>query len=186
MRRYIAYILTAVLLMGILVGCGQQGNQPSTPVNNNVPTKTTESNTATEGNHATEGNQPTQDIQATEATGIGDATDPTATESNCAHLLSAQWTVTERATCTNEGNRYKTCSLCNEKVSEIIPRLDHEPGTWKQVPGKVSTCSQEGQQYQTCRQCDEILLYVNMEKKAHTLNAAGDKCTVCGEVLAKG
>ena len=186
-RKCIAYILTVAALLSLLAGCGKQANQPSMPSgNSNIANQNTESNKATESNQTTEATKATESNQATNATEATGATEVTdATESDCIHILGAQWTVTERATCTNEGSRYKTCVLCGDKVAEKIAKLDHEPGTWKQVKGKDATCSQEGQQYQACRQCEEIIIYINTEKKPHTPNALGTKCTVCGEAIPK-
>lgn len=188
-RRIIAYILTVAALLGLLAGCGKKDDQPSVPstgsntaTKNTEATKTTESTKATETTKATEA---TQNTEATSATNATDATETTATEASCIHVLGTKWTVTEKATCTNEGSRYKTCTLCGDKVAETIAKLEHEPGPWKQVKGKESTCKQEGQQYLACRQCDEILIYANIEKKPHTPNATGDKCTVCGEAIPK-
>jgi len=185
-RKIIAYILTVAALLGLLAGCGKKDDQPSVPsTGNNTPIQNTESNKATESNKVTESTKGTEATQGTEATSATDATETTATESSCIHILGTQWTVTERATCTNEGSRYKTCTLCGDKVAEKIAKLEHEPGTWKQVKGKEATCKQEGQQYQACRQCEEIIIYANTEKLPHTPNAAGDKCKVCGEAIPK-
>lgn len=186
-RKIIAYILTVAALLGLLAGCGKKDDQPSVPsTGSNTPVQNTESNKATESNKVTESTKGTEATQGTEVTSATDATETTATESSCIHILGAKWTVTASATCTSEGSRYKTCTLCGDKVAEAIPQLDHQlSGTWKQVKGKEATCKQEGQQYQACVQCDEIVIYINTEKKAHTPNAAGDKCKVCGEAIPK-
>lgn len=182
-RKIIAYILAVVTLLGLLTGCGKEDDKPSVPsTGSNTATKNTEATKTTESTQTTEVTQTTA-TQATEVTTATDATE--ATKPSCIHILGTKWTVTEKATCTNEGSRYKTCTLCGDKVAESIPKLDHEPGQWKQVKGKEASCKQEGQQYQACRQCEEIIIYINTEKKPHTPNAAGDKCTVCGEAIPK-
>lgn len=186
-RKIIAYILAVVTLMGLLAGCGKEDKKPSVPSgNSNAATKNTEANKATESNKTTEATQTTEPNKATENTEATTATEVTeVTTPSCIHVLGATWTVTERATCTNEGSRYKTCTLCGDKVAEKIAKLEHEPGSWKQVKGKEASCKQEGQQYQACRQCEEIIIYANTEKLPHTPNAAGDKCKVCGEAIPK-
>ncbi|MBR2937634.1 MAG: hypothetical protein IKB80_03970 [Oscillospiraceae bacterium] len=186
-RKIIAYILTVAALLGLLAGCGKKDDQPSVPstdgsntaTKNTESTKTTESTKATETTKATE---VTEATQATEATSATEATETATTEAPCIHILGTKWTVTEKATCTNEGSRYKTCTLCGDKVAETIPMLEHEPGPWKQVKGKEATCTKEGVQYQACRQCEEIIIYINTEKKPHTPDATG-KCKDCKEVL---
>ena len=161
LRKIIAYILTVAALLGLLTGCGGEKQDPTLP-GGNASTKATESNKSTEATQNNESTKATESNQATEATDATAASDATeATESSCIHVLGTTWTVTERATCTNEGSRYKTCTLCGDKVAETIAKLEHEPGSWKQVKGKEATCSQEGQQYQTCRQCEEIIIYAN-------------------------
>ncbi len=185
-RKLIAYILTVAALLGLLAGCGKKDDQPDVPStgNSNASTQNTQSNKATETTKTTEATKATENTQDTQVTENTTATDVTEdTKPSCIHTLGTQWTVTERATCTNEGSRYKTCTLCGDKVAEKIAKLDHEPGTWKQVKGKEATCKQEGQQYQVCRQCEEVIIYINTEKLPHTPNAAGDKCKVCGEAI---
>lgn len=187
-RKIIAYILTVAALLGLLAGCGKKDDQPSVPStgSSDTATKSTESTKTTESTKATEATKATevtQNTEATSATNATDATETTATESNCIHILGTKWTVTEKATCTNEGSRYKTCTLCGDKVAETIAQLEHEPGPWKQVKDKEATCKQEGVQYQACRQCEEIIIYINTEKKPHTPDATGEKCKVCGEAI---
>ncbi len=182
-RKIIAYILAVVTLLGLLTGCGKKDEQPTLPAGNNAANQNTEATKTTDGTQATEATKATEATQATTATDATQATDATeVTKPTCIHMLGTEWKVTVQATCTDEGSRYKTCTLCGDKVAETIPKLDHVPDPWQQDKGKEATCKQEGVMYQKCHNCDKILIYINTEKLPHTPN--GDNCKVCGEALS--
>lgn len=64
------------------------------------------------------------------------------------------WVVTKEASCTEDGEREKVCSVCEEKITETIEKghkwnksytVDLEP-----------TCTEEGSESIHCSRCDEI------------------------------
>ena len=103
------------------------------------------------------------------------------------------WTVVKEATEDEEGLKEKLCSVCNDKVTETIPTLEH---THKYTDNVVeATCTEDGYTEHICACGDK---YTDSEVKAgHTeevlpAKAAtcteeglteGKKCSACGEVL---
>ena len=59
--------------------------------------------------------------------------------------------------CTAEGTVTMQCTLCGETKEETLPALGHTP---EEIPGEEPTCEKEGM-------------------------TAGEKCTVCGEILTE-
>ena len=66
-----------------------------------------------------------------------------------------EWQTTRPATCTTDGERVRTCSLCNEVETEAIPAGDelHEWGDWKVAT--TPTNEEPGVQARTCSVCGE-------------------------------
>ncbi len=62
------------------------------------------------------------------------------------------------ATCTEDGVRYLTCSICNEATSQVIPATGHSYG--EVVVTKPATCTEEGTTAQTCANCGDVLTAV--------------------------
>ena len=66
----------------------------------------------------------------------------------------SEWNVTKEATCTGNGSRERTCSICNYKEIEDIPALGHE---MVHTPAKDATCTEAGNiEYWTCSRCGEM------------------------------
>lgn len=98
----------------------------------------------------------------------------------CDHVWS-DWTVTKEATCTEEGEKTRTCSLCGEVETAKIPMIPHDFVGW---------CKDEGKHWHECSMCGQIF-----DEAAHTwgswktIKPATDTedgtkvrlCTVCGE-----
>ena len=94
------------------------------------------------------------------------------------------WVETKPATCTDKGERIKTCTVCNYVVKEEIPILGHKPTTTFE--------SDDISHWHTCETCGEIL-----DKTPHTFGdwiitkpatctEKGEKtktCTVCNHVI---
>lgn len=104
--------------------------------------------------------------------------------------------ITQEATCTVNGKRLISCSVCNDTYEEEIEALGHDKGEW--VTSKSSTCTEKGEEVVTCIRCEEILESRETEPLGHkqgkmtatkkaTLFSKGlkeTKCITCGEVLA--
>ena len=71
------------------------------------------------------------------------------------------WKVIKNATCDEEGLEERVCSVCGEKETKVIPKLEHN---WVEISRKEPTATEDG--------------YIEY------------KCTVCGdtrrEILPKG
>lgn len=64
----------------------------------------------------------------------------------------SEWTVTQAATCTEDGEHERTCATCNEKETEVITSSGHEFGEWK--PTTAATCTAGGEDTRKCNHCD--------------------------------
>ncbi|MBQ8742142.1 MAG: hypothetical protein IJZ03_02085 [Clostridia bacterium] len=100
-------------------------------------------------------------------------------DSNASHSFG-DWIVTEEATTTAEGSRYRTCSVCSYKQTETIPMVSHTHtfGGWKSnatshwkecncgqkdsnashsfgdwIVTEEASTSAEGSRYRTCVEC---------------------------------
>lgn len=64
------------------------------------------------------------------------------------------WTVTKAATCTEPGEKTRTCTLCNEEETQVIPANGaHSWGEWKTI--QEATCTTNGVQERECSLCHE-------------------------------
>ena len=65
-----------------------------------------------------------------------------------------EWTVEKAATCTENGSKYRTCTVpgCTEKETEVITALGHDMGEWKVT--KEATCTEKGTETKECARCE--------------------------------
>ncbi len=63
----------------------------------------------------------------------------------------SEWIITKEATCKEEGEKYKVCSVCSEKIIEIIPYDRIKVYTEK------ATCFKDGYNVYYCKKCDEYI-----------------------------
>jgi len=100
------------------------------------------------------------------------------------------------ASCEKDGIQVRTCTVCGEEITEVIPRIGHKmPETW--VVTKQPTCTVDGEQQRVCENgCGHREKQVISAKghtkggwetvKQPTCTAAGSKvqrCTVCKTVV---
>ena len=80
-----------------------------------------------------------------------------------------EWEETDRteATCTEEGQITKVCTLHGEKETETIPATGHTPGEWEVT--KAATAVAEGIQEQKCTVCDTVLQTKKIAKLKATI-----------------
>ena len=117
----------------------------------------------------------------------------------CSHYWKES-KVLAQPTCTEEGSRELTCTVCGEVKTESIPATGHEWASTYTVD-KAATCTAEGSESIHCTQCGEVKPGSSraIAKKAHTY---GDwtvkteptctktgvkerKCSVCGDVITE-
>ena len=103
-----------------------------------------------------------------------------------------EWTITEEASCTKDGEKVRVCSLCNKTETETIPATGHTEVIDKAVE---ATCTKTGlTEGKHCSVCDAIIkAQKTVPAKGHkyvdtvvkpTYTAKGytlHKCSVCGE-----
>ncbi len=68
------------------------------------------------------------------------------------------------ATCEKSGSRYKVCSACSDKVTETIPKLEHE---YESVV-TPSSCVNEGYTTHTCINCGDDYIDSNTPALGHS------------------
>ena len=105
------------------------------------------------------------------------------------HSFSA-WTVTKEATCTEEGEETRSCSVCGATETRPVERKAHDLNNVK----IDSTCTVAGVSYDVCSECQQTFNYVTLPLAAHTFGEwtvtkeatafeFGEKvriCSVCG------
>lgn len=63
------------------------------------------------------------------------------------------WVIVKEATCTEEGLRTQTCTVCGDVLEEVIKATGHTFGEWEVTT--PATCETEGQETRTCADCNE-------------------------------
>ncbi len=112
----------------------------------------------------------------------------------CKHQFVEE--VTKAATCTEEGEKTLTCSLCGETQTEVIAALGHDFAT-RFTTDLVATCAAEGQKSKHCSRCDAVTEVTVIAKADHeweetytvdkeaTCTENGQRsyhCEVCGAI----
>ncbi len=114
---------------------------------------------------------------------------------NGQHIESEDYTVETEPTCLKDGLKYKTCSVCGEKLEDTIintPRLEHQ----FEITDNTATCTKSGKGNYTCTLCgiDYKTLrteplghdYVSHIKTAATCGNTGIEefiCSRCGDTF---
>ena len=114
------------------------------------------------------------------------------------HISNENWTVDKEANCTEDGDRYRTCSRCGEVYHEVIPKTGHKyDGDW--TIEKEVTCGVDGTETRICTICgtkeSKTIPATGKHsytawsvKKAATCTVDGVQsrsCTVCGKTEEK-
>lgn len=186
--RTVALLCAAVSLLLCLGGCKDKKPDPTTPSTTESVPETTE-----QTQPSTQPTTPPPTTQPTEPQGTTAPTTPP-----CNHILS-DWKVNPPASCTNEGERYKECTLCQAKLeTEVIPKIAHSVNGWV-YDGEPATCTSQGKMKQECSQCKEVFFTITVDKLDHdtvpiegyaaTTTATGrtDRmyCTICRDYVQK-
>jgi len=80
------------------------------------------------------------------------------------HSVS-DWSVEKETTCSEEGSKVGTCSICNAYLTETIDKLAHVEGDWEIT--KAATSSEDGEKSLSCRVCGQV-----METKSYEMTTA--------------
>lgn len=85
------------------------------------------------------------------------------TDSKAEHSFG-EWTVTKEATCTENGERKTTCTICGYEKTEVTDKAEHTFGDWTVT--KAATEEAEGSRERSCSVC-EYTATEAIEKLAH-------------------
>lgn len=94
-----------------------------------------------------------------------------------------QWdagTVTTAPSCTAEGLRTYTCTVCGQTYTEAIPMVDH---TWTQIDRVEPTCTAEGHASYVCSVCGKSFtepIPVVAHSWVVSADGTSQTCAVCG------
>jgi len=61
------------------------------------------------------------------------------------------WTILSEVTCTKDGSREHTCTICNLRETEVLTAWGHSFSDWKTV--SVVSCTEDGRRIRTCLTC---------------------------------
>ncbi|MGN1443717.1 MAG: RICIN domain-containing protein, partial [Acutalibacteraceae bacterium] len=106
------------------------------------------------------------------------------------------WKTTKAATCTTDGVRERTCSVCGEVESAVLIKLGHDYEETHTVD-KAATCTEDGSKSRHCTRCDAKTDVTAIPATGHTDDEwivdknsdcinGGSKhqiCSVCGETI---
>lgn len=71
------------------------------------------------------------------------------------HTWDVSLTVRTEPECEKNGSEKKTCKICNETVTEILPKLGHELGSV--IALEPATCEKEGSRTKQCTRCKKTV-----------------------------
>lgn len=107
----------------------------------------------------------------------------TATPATGAHTIPKEWTVVEKATCSNYGTEKRECSVCHgeDEYRSIEPTGVHSYGDWKTV--EAASCGVKGLEKRTCTVCGIASEARQTDALEHnwTENVANTKAATCTE-----
>ena len=66
----------------------------------------------------------------------------------------SDWTETSAPTCTNAGEKTRSCSRCNAVETETIGALGHDWSDWSQT--SAPTCTNAGEKTRSCSRCNTV------------------------------
>ncbi len=90
-----------------------------------------------------------------------------------------------KPTCTEEGKKVYTCTVCGKTITEKVDKLEHVYGEW--VLTTPATKDADGEETRTCTLCKEAketrpVKYVVTKPAEYTLTASYDGATVTGKL----
>ena len=99
----------------------------------------------------------------------------------CTHVYD-NGVITKEATCTENGVKTYTCTLCKATKTESIPKIDHTFTEWTIT--KDSTCTEIGEKTRICKICNFTEKAV-IDKKEHSLimSSLNSTCSTHGKMF---
>lgn len=151
MKRFILIFLSVLLVLCTLfvLGCDESGNSKK-PINNSTIGNSTGSKTEQSTDNSTQ---------------------------SCSHSFGS-WRTIAAETCTVDGMRTRSCSLCGHTENDTIKASGHNEVI---DAAKAATCKNEGKTAGShCGTCGVVIVaQQTIAKKAHTEGSDGI-CTACG------
>lgn len=110
------------------------------------------------------------------------------------------WVIDKAATCIAAGSKHKDCTVCGERVTEVIPVDATAHNYFRPKTAQEPTCTEQGWKNQTCKICGHVKEKVEMIPalghtageyriiKEATCEAKGEKvlkCSVCNIDIGK-
>lgn len=93
-----------------------------------------------------------------------------------------EWQTLQAVTCTADGLRSRTCSVCKLTQTETVPATGHQ--TTKTAQLLAPTCTAEGQAAVVCSACGEVIELQTVPAKGHTpgetVTDLAPTCTTAG------
>ena len=112
------------------------------------------------------------------------------------HSYSSEWIVDVEPTCTEEGSKSKTCSVCQSVTTETTEPLGHDYSTdW--IIDKTASCTETGSKSHHCSRCESTIDITVIEATGHTesdwildeeatnstICSQHKECIICGEIV---
>ena len=149
MKKILSLILALIMVMSLLAGCGDSHvtDETTEPIETEV-IETVETTEAPDETTA-----PATEPIVTEVPEESEAPEETTGEttgSETAHKHNYKGETTKAATCTSEGVKTYTCSVCGATKTESIAKTAHD---YKSETTKAATCTAEGSKTYTCKTC---------------------------------
>jgi len=113
---------------------------------------------------------PETTTKAPETTTKAPETTTKAPETTTAHIhVLGEWVTSEPATCTKDGERHRSCTLCGETVeTEVLIAPGHAVGDW--IVDRAATCDMDGVRHKICATCGETTVSEKIYAPGHTLS----------------
>ena len=89
------------------------------------------------------------------------------------------WQVTLAPTCTQAGERVRTCA-CGDEERDVIAPTAHIPGEWQTVT--APTCIDDGTRHQNCTACGVLAYEQSTPALGHDEQAHEAKAPTCNEI----
>lgn len=73
------------------------------------------------------------------------------TKDSCSHNYS-DWIIDRDATCTERGLQHCVCSICENRMDDVIPEKGHNYGEY--IIDREPTCTEKGKKHRVCDRCN--------------------------------
>ena len=129
-------LIVAIILTGVLVSCSKPNESVGSDVNSTVETEQPLSDSTIK--QQTEGRKTTDPVIRPTGNTVTETQTGEPTEEPTTHTHTfGDWVTVKEATCTEDGEEAKTCSVCGNKITGTIDKAPHN-----YVNGKCTRCGE--------------------------------------------